>query len=594
MARDPATQALPRGGADPAMGTSRRTLLTVFVLALALRALPAGHGLPGLYVPDSHGVRNALSMAQTRNLVPRANEFSSYPNLFPYLCLPLFVGDFALARVTGRAASVAEYQQDASRHLERFHYLARFVAALGGALAAAAVAFAAGALAGRRCGAWAGVLAALSPMPLLIATHERPLSWVLACGAVSFGAALASFRDPASRRALALSALAAGAAGGFHQTGMAALAIPVAAAWLRHALLLALAPLLRRLADLALAAVLFAAGFLAGNPSLLRYGPGGGVQSDLTAAGDVSVGGQSLVFRFDAAHTAEALLGLLSLETVVPFLAVAGALALARRRDRRLLVALALAVPIFVYFTLYTGTHARYFLVAWPVVLPLAGVALGALAGRGRFGLAAALAMLAVPAALAARLDHLLLREDARGIAIRTIAEHVPAGDVVAIESYGPALPASIASLERLAAAYPEGMTRREQLALGQREPGGYDALALEALAVEPTAGGYTSLTDRARALYPGADDLPSLFARAGVRWVVRVDRFPSARRADPLTKILDARGELVAEVRPWTGDVSAAPPPEALLPFEPRLGALALWTVDRPGPWIRLYRLER
>src|SRR5262245_29132248 len=160
-------------------------------------------------------------MLQTRNPIPRSNEFSSYPYLFSYACLPLFVADYAAARATGRAASAEQYAEDAAAHLERFHLLGRIVAAFGGAVAAAATVVGGTLLAGSRAGILAGLLAALGPLTLLLSLHERPWSWVLACISIAAAGAIAAIRDPKATRPLVVSALAAGAAGGFHQVGAA-------------------------------------------------------------------------------------------------------------------------------------------------------------------------------------------------------------------------------------------------------------------------------------------------------------------------------------------------------------------------------------
>src|SRR5262249_53911714 len=137
---------------------ARETMLVVFLFALSLRALPLRHGLPGLYVPDSHNVRAALALAHTRNLVPRSNETTSYPYLYAYACLPLFVADYAMGRASGRYDSIDAYRAEALKSLDRFHFFAREVSAIAGAVAAAAAVAAATWLWGARAGAFAGLL----------------------------------------------------------------------------------------------------------------------------------------------------------------------------------------------------------------------------------------------------------------------------------------------------------------------------------------------------------------------------------------------------------------------------------------------------
>jgi hypothetical protein len=339
----------------------------------------------------------------------------------------------------------------------------------------------------------------------------------------------------------------------------------------------------------------FVPAFLAGNPYLARYGLRGAVPTDLTGALDLSVGGQGLAFRFDAKYTKEALAGLVGLEGVVLLLGVAGAVLLTRRRDRAAYVPFALAVPVFVFFSFYTGTHARYFLLAFPALWILGGVALATLAGRGAWGRAAAVVLAAIPVVLTVRGCVLLGREDTRNLALAAVPKAIPDGAVVAVEPYGPPFTASRASLERLAAAEAANpgvkvLTRRERLALDRAGEGGYDLLPLERVVHDPAPGGYTRLGGLAPVLYPDAQTLDGVLRAASVRFLVRVDRFPGAHRADPLLEILLTRGRLLSEVSPSDG---RSYPLEALLPFEPRRGASSLFAVSRPGPLVRYYELR-
>jgi hypothetical protein len=572
---------------------SAKLFLAIFFVAFALRALPLAHGLPGLHVPDTHSVRNALGILQTRNPVPRSNEFSSYPYLYSYLCLPIFLGDYAAARLTGRATSAAEYQREAGAHLERFHYLARWISALAGSLAAAAAAWGGLILGGRKVGIAAGLLAALSPFEFLLSTHERPWSLVFLFTALALGASLRAMEPGARRKPLFLAGLAAGAAAGSHQTGILAILLPLAAAWFRPAGL-APAALAASARDAAAVVAGFLPTFFVGNPYLLLYGPKGGVAAGGPGTTDVSIGGQGLVLKFHFARAAESLAGVLTLEGVVCALAAAGAVLLVRRRDRRAGVLLGFALPILAFFTAYDGSHARYLLLTLPALWVLGGAGLAALGSRGKLGLALAAAALAAPAFLTLRTAQLLLRLDTRAIALGELERRIPEGASVAVEPYGPALQPSVASLRRADELERTTgnaiLTRRERLALERQESGGFDVLPLERVVADPAPGGYRALGPLAKDLYPGAADLAAVLAAAGVRYVVSVDRFPGEPRADPLASLLAARGKLLWEVRPQGND---ADPPEALLPFEPRLGAYSLLSVERPGPRIRLYELS-
>jgi hypothetical protein len=556
----------------------------LFVLALGLRLVAIDHGLPGLYVPDTHSVRNALGMLKDRDPVPPSNRYSSYPYLFSYLCIPVFAADYAAARTTGRAASPAEYQQWASAHLDRFHFLARLVAAVGGALAAAGALAATTVAFGRRAGTWAGLLAATSPMFVLLSAHERPWSWVLACTCWSVWAAITYIQSGGLRWLVASGALA-GAAAGFHQLGAGAFLVPVAAA------LVAPGGGLARVAGHGAAAfAALAAAFLSGNPYYIRYGLRGAEPTALTQdLTDVSVGGQGLKFVFNAQHTGEALAGIFSMEGVVCLLALAGAVLYYKKRTAWVL--LAFAAPIVLFFLAYIGTHARYFVIAFPAAWVFAGAALDRLASTS--GMPVAALLLIIPLGTTARLDQLLLRDDTRNGARARIEQEIPAHARVAAEPYGPPLQPDVASLEKFLKCFPDGgdpLSRRERLVLDRREPGGYDLLPLERYVFDAAPGQYTRLSAIAGRTHPGATSVSAWLDAAAPEYVVRIDRFPGVGRADALVDWIQQKCEPLFEVSPSKGGA----PREALLPFEPRLGLVSLMEVDRPGPRIRVYRVKK
>lgn len=548
-----------------------------------LRVLPLGHGLPGLFVPDTHSVRNALGMLKDKNPVPRSNQYSSYPYLYSYFCLPLFAADYAVARVDGRASSTAEYQQWAGAHLERFHYLARWISAVAGAVTAAVIAAAAALIAGRRAGLIAGLLSATSPMFLLMSAHERPWTCVLAFSSLSAFFALRALREPATKF-FVWSGAAAGAAAGCHQLGMGSILLPAAATFFTFTGGAGIQRSLR-LGVAALAAVCVM--FLAGNPYYLVHGLRGAVPTKLTNdLTDVSIGGQGLKFIFDARYTGEALLGLVSLEGVVCALGLAGGFLFIKSRQRAAWILLAFAAPITVFFLFYTGTHARYFIIAFPAIWIFAGAALA------RVSNPVVLLILMIPASLCFRLDWLLLREDTRNLAVAECTQKIPAHAVVAVEPYGPVLRPDVESLEKIirefgAADKADPLTRRERLVLDRREPGGFDILPLERYITDAAPGRYTEITGMAKKSWPGATTVASWLQAVRPAWVVRVDRFPGAPRRDALTEWLQQYADPVLDISPAAGSA----PIEALLPFEPRLGVWALWTVERPGPRIQLYK---
>ena len=83
----------------PSPGRRIAALCVLFLLPLALRLVPLRHGMPRNYVPDTHMVRAALSMARDRDLTPPPGKYSIYPNLMPYLLLPCYAGEYAIGSV---------------------------------------------------------------------------------------------------------------------------------------------------------------------------------------------------------------------------------------------------------------------------------------------------------------------------------------------------------------------------------------------------------------------------------------------------------------------------------------------------------------
>src|SRR5690606_4553865 len=73
------------------------------------RAVPIGHSLPEKYVPDTHIVNGALGMAKSKDRVPPAGAYTSYPYLLPYLLLPAYVALYAGGRATGGGGSAEEF-----------------------------------------------------------------------------------------------------------------------------------------------------------------------------------------------------------------------------------------------------------------------------------------------------------------------------------------------------------------------------------------------------------------------------------------------------------------------------------------------------
>ena len=100
--------------APPSRRRTRLGLALILLVSLALRLGPIDHGMPANHVPDTHVVRSALGMAKDKHPVPPVGKYSTYPNLIPYMLLPVYGTQFAVGRVTGAWGGAEEFKQHAS------------------------------------------------------------------------------------------------------------------------------------------------------------------------------------------------------------------------------------------------------------------------------------------------------------------------------------------------------------------------------------------------------------------------------------------------------------------------------------------------
>jgi hypothetical protein len=563
-------------------------LLLLVLVALALRLAPIDHGMPRPYVPDSHMVRNALGMLRDRHPVPPVGRYSSYPNVVPYLLVPIYAAEYAVGRASGAWAGAGEFGARAALDPRLTALPARALMALLGALTAAVVVLA-GQAAGLRRGAWAaGWLAATCLLHVQFSTQERPWVALIFFGALCLWAAIVHERDGRLRPLLAAGA-AAGLAFGCHQAGAIFLGLCGFAwgfapgGWRGNALK-------RRLAwGAACVAVFAVVAVVLGHPYYLVHG---GVAQEAVvggerAAGELSIGGQAFRLEISLDTFARLSQALCGYDPVLVLLGLAGWIPLALARGTRAAGAFALAAAAF--FMTNPSDHVRYLL---PVCLLLAlsgGMAVERLATTPARSAAIAL-VLALPLVQAVRFDVVLARADTRELAERRLAE-LPPGARVAIDHYGPAVDLSQSALERLIELRGEPLRTRENVRLELLKAGvlassqaGIDALFAEDLFERDEQLTY-GVRQELRAL--GATPREVL-AALGVTHLLLVERRPGAQSEQPLSDLAQGR-EIVWTISPARGE---SPPKEAFLPTEMDFPLRALWAVERPGPWMRLYRL--
>ena len=624
---------------DEAEGGSRgrRGLLLavalVGALSCVLRLWPLDHGAPyPEYVPDTHVVRNALHMLGDRDLVPRANAYSSYPYLLPYLLLPVYAADFAIGYVQGDWSSGEEYGRVLKEFPWHAHLLARIVLALIAASAPLFVLMAARA-AGLRAGAWiAAVLCATSLLHLQLSVQERPWApMAAAIAATAWGAA--AHASTGSRRSLLLSAAAAAVAFSMHQAGGLALGM-VGLAWL-VAPLPEGAPgppggaeprlggtLKRKVAGGLLAVGLFwALSLAAGHPYLVRYGLEADVAAQELVREDqtqVTFGAQQVVLGLRGATFTGLCRAFFGYDPVLLILGLFGVLAALRRRA--LVPAMVFVLGWGAFFMTNQNEHIRYLLPMAVLLSIPAGLVLER-PWRHAAGKAAVVLLLALPLVQAVRLLVVLQRDDTRTIAAAKLLD-LPEGSRVAIDVYGPIVPQTLPALETTAALreatgsslYGREEHRRAMLEAGLPQPPGVDAVRLEDVFEYDLRHGGTWVRDGLVETHGSttADVLSSL----GVTHLLLVDRTPDDGAPPPLIDPAPSRplegapagspavpklapleldGAVVWQVHPAWSDATRSVDGRAVdahLPTAMRFPLRDLWSVRRPGPKLQLHAL--
>jgi len=568
-------------------------VLALCLLALGVRLFAVGHGMPRSYLPDTHVVRSALGMAAERSPVPEIGAYSTYPNLVPYLLLPVYGAYYAKGRLAGEWSGTEEFKAQVVEHPEGVHLLARLLVAVFGALTPLVI-FLVGRELGLRSRAWAAAwLVATGVMHVHFSVQERP--WV----PMVFFTALAAL--PAARHVkeprtgtLVWSGVCAALAGACHQSGLFALGIP-GLAWLVAPLGWSGRALLERGKQGVLCVATFAVlALLVGYPAYLVHGMPAAEQTIGGDVADATFGGQSIDFyrRWETfPRLAKALFGhapallVLALAGLVPFL----------RRRAALPVGL-FAVGWAAFFMTHSNDHVRYLL---PLVvllaLPAGTFVERCWSSRGagvRVGLALALL---VPLVLSLRLGVVLDRADTRSAAEAALIDRFRGGGaVVAIDRLGPRPLLDRAALLRLRAMreatggvlYTREAARLARLEAGEPD-GGIDVLFVEDLCETDERAG----TIRVRpALRAREDETPAeALGRLGVTHLLLVNRLGEGTDGSLLASAVAGR----EPVETWSPYLGSGAGVESRLPMELDFPLVTLWELEHPGPWLGLYPLR-
>jgi hypothetical protein len=573
---------------------SRRfaAFLVLFALPLLLRVASIDHGGERNYIPDTHIVRAALGMARDHDFLPPPGKYSAYPNLLPYLLMPIYAAQMVAGRITGAWSSVAEFGQHMLAHPQHAAWPARILIALFGALTPWIVWRAARA-AGLTRGAWiAAWLAGTGLLALQFSTEERPWVPVVFFMCASAWAAIEYAREPTLRK-LVLSGAMAGFALAAHTSGAGALAIP-ALAWLCAPAGWNSADLRKRLGHgfAAVAAFVLVALFT-GHAYMLKHGwtppeqAIGGAKIDENNG--FNIGGVSFVPQMRWSSVERLSKALVGYDPVVLLLGIAGIwLALRERRLR------AIALFVLVWTAIFLpnkSDHVRYLLPVTVLLALPAGLVAEKMLQR-RWGLSVLAILLAFPLVQAVRFDVVLGREDTRAIAERRLAE-LPQAARVAVDRYGPQVDLdrnAIYALAMLRNTLHEPLRSREEFRKREIDSGtaadpGVNAVMIEELFEYDPAEGISVR----HGLEPLGRDPRAVLRTLGVTHYLRVDRRPRDAQKD-----LVFGGEVPGR-RVWVIDPAGAggPPGEAFLPTEMDFPLTGLWSVERPGPWLELTDLR-
>ncbi|MEL6906180.1 MAG: glycosyltransferase family 39 protein, partial [Planctomycetota bacterium] len=566
-------------------------------------------GIPCNSVFDTHVVKGALGMAQDKDLAPPAGRYSTYPNLLPYVLLPVYGAEYAWGRATGEWGGAEEFGMQLKERPELAHLPARVTLAALAALSALFV-FLTARAAGLARGAWiAAYLTATALLHVHLSVQERP--WAPMCTFFALSAWPAALYARSGRtRHLVLSGVAAGLAFATHQAGGLSLGL-AGAAWLFGPKGWSGRAALERVASGIAAVATFAVtGIVVGLPYLLL-----GLESE-NVVGDVEkidgpwfeIGGLRFGFAFRLESTLKLGRAILGYDPVLVLSGLAGLGLALRSRATRALGAFAAFYLLF--FITNQADHVRYLgpltvLFAWPAALFL-----DRLWSRGPAPRAVVLVLLALPLAQALRLGWVMRQPDTRALAETALVDEY-AAERVACDIHGALPPLTGPALERLAGQRALGGReehRRLLLEAGVPHPDGpgVDAVMLEAIIdYDRRVGSSRVEAEDAVAL---SDDPNVALERLGVDLVLIVDTTPGDGRPALLLSDEPAQPDLRGRPQPKMPPLDVDPAPiatwspseggsavdDANLPSELTFPLTQIWRTSRPGPELSLHRFRR
>jgi 4-amino-4-deoxy-L-arabinose transferase-like glycosyltransferase len=560
-------------------------LAGILIVALALRLVGLGFGLPAVYNPDEVAIVSRSLAFAKGDLNP--HNFL-YPTFYFYALFGWLGAYFAGSWLAGGVSSVTEFQTRFFTDPSGIYFAGRLLTALCGVATVAALFLLARKLFGTRSALCAALFLAVAPIHVRdshYVKHDVPVTLAIVVAYVAL-------RSLVERGGIVPAAVACGVAFSTHYYAVFLIA-PLVVAIIQSRWAAGTVAVLKALA---LAGLVTASVFFALSPFILV--------EPLTAWRDITANRAIVIDRAmetqgGAFGSASEYLRMLWQEGVGwPVLvgSLVGGLRLLWRDPKVACFVLAFPVPLFA-FICNTVPASRYLNPALPFIAVSAGYAVSEIADRftmrsmRRAWLTALLAVaLALPAAwLSVTLGAFFRQTDTRTLAQRFIESRIPAGSTLLVQPYSVPLVQSRTSLEEALTAN-LGDPRRASTKFALRlalDP--YPAPAYRTIFLGD--GGLDA--DKIYVSYGAVDGSAGLEAlhRAGVHYVVLKRYNVEDSAVGPLRRMLAVEAQLMGAFSPYRPDVDAHTR-TAVPPFQHNTDTPYDRALERPGPGIEIWRL--
>jgi hypothetical protein len=530
-----------------------KPMLAVLAVGLGLRLFGMGWGLPFAFQPEETSIyfRWAMELALGGEWNP---HYFQNPSLLIYLFGLQFMGIFTVARALQMGQTPSDLYMMFRGEQDLFYGLGRLNSVVFGIATVFVVYLVGRRLWNERAAVAAAALLAVNFLHVRnsqYAVNDVPSTFFLT---LSFFYALRLFESGSRFHYIVAGIMAGLAASTKYNAGM--VVVSIAAAHLLHHRSLAAALSLRPLGKLGLAALASVVGFVLGTPfSVLDFSNfSGGFLSQLEIGG-AAWSGQSLT------PTAwQFLCGIVQGSGVVAsLLALVGAGALLRQNRPKAFLLLSFPVCYFGFMSAMNLFFVRWVVPVLPFVVLMAAYGLEQLlrlVSKPHLKYIAALLFilpLLQPAAYSAKLGWLLNQQDTRLEANEWAERNLPAGSKVAIEAFSLLDQESLSFRPTLQQLDVELVWRATEHDLDYYRQNGFQYLAVSSF------------------LYDRAFEQP--------------DRYPDRVR---FYEQLDEEATLIAVFSPR---IDGGKPPFALDDLDTPFWHL--FAYDRPGPVIKVYRLD-